>query len=64
MLRDSGYNGWIMVEEESPQAEVDPDCGYPPEWGISAEILCSRSFRMERPHGIILADAGAEAEKI
>jgi inosose dehydratase len=25
MLRDGGYNGWIMVEEESPQAEVDPD---------------------------------------
>lgn len=25
MLRDTGYAGWIMVEEESPEAETDPD---------------------------------------
>ncbi len=25
MLKDSGYAGWIMVEEESPAAEVNPD---------------------------------------
>jgi inosose dehydratase len=25
MLRDSGFAGWIMVEEESQMAEVDPD---------------------------------------
>lgn len=25
MLRDTGYAGWIMIEEESPDAEVDPD---------------------------------------
>jgi inosose dehydratase len=25
MLRDTGYAGWIMIEEESPEAEVDPD---------------------------------------
>jgi inosose dehydratase len=24
-LEHSGYQGWIMVEDESPQAEVDPD---------------------------------------
>lgn len=24
-LRDSGFDGWIMVEEESPQAEAEPD---------------------------------------
>ncbi|MBW7455065.1 sugar phosphate isomerase/epimerase, partial [Paenibacillus sepulcri] len=24
-LRESGYDGWIMVEEESEQAEADPD---------------------------------------
>ena len=25
MLKDTGYAGWIMIEEESPEAEVDPD---------------------------------------
>lgn len=25
MLRDSGYARWIMVEEESPEAEANPD---------------------------------------
>ena len=25
-LRDFGYNGWIMVEEESDEAKQDPDC--------------------------------------
>ena len=25
MLRDTGYAGWIMIEEESPEAEVDPN---------------------------------------
>jgi inosose dehydratase len=25
MLKDHGYSGWIMIEEESPEAEVDPD---------------------------------------
>lgn len=25
LLRDTGYEGWIMVEEESEQAEADPD---------------------------------------
>ena len=25
MLRDSAYRGWIMIEEESPEAEVDPN---------------------------------------
>jgi len=25
MLKDTGYSGWIMIEEESPEAEVDPD---------------------------------------
>jgi inosose dehydratase len=25
MLKDTGYSGWIMIEEESPDAEVDPD---------------------------------------
>ena len=25
MLHSSGYNGYIMVEDESPEAEVDPD---------------------------------------
>jgi inosose dehydratase len=25
MLRDTGYDGWIMIEEESPEAEVDPN---------------------------------------
>jgi inosose dehydratase len=25
ILRDAGYDGWIMVEEESAAAEVDPD---------------------------------------
>jgi inosose dehydratase len=25
MLRDTGYSGWIMVEEESKAAEADPD---------------------------------------
>jgi inosose dehydratase len=25
LLRDSGYSGWIMVEEESAAAEADPD---------------------------------------
>jgi len=25
MLRNTGYDGWIMIEEESPEAEVDPD---------------------------------------
>lgn len=25
MLRDTGYAGWIMIEEESPDAEADPD---------------------------------------
>jgi inosose dehydratase len=25
MLRDTGYTGWIMIEEESPEAEVDPN---------------------------------------
>lgn len=25
ILRDTGYGGWIMVEEESPEAEMDPD---------------------------------------
>ncbi|HLO31159.1 MAG TPA: sugar phosphate isomerase/epimerase [Anaerolineales bacterium] len=25
MLRNSGYAGWIMIEEESPEAEVDPN---------------------------------------
>jgi inosose dehydratase len=25
MLKDTGYAGWIMIEEESPQAEVDPN---------------------------------------
>ncbi|MCL2162850.1 MAG: sugar phosphate isomerase/epimerase [Oscillospiraceae bacterium] len=24
-LRDSGYYGWIMVEDESPEAEINPD---------------------------------------
>jgi len=24
-LRDTGYTGWIMIEEESPEAEVDPN---------------------------------------
>jgi inosose dehydratase len=24
-LRDTGYNGWIMVEDECPRAEVEPD---------------------------------------
>jgi len=25
MLKDTGYAGWIMIEEESPEAEVDPN---------------------------------------
>jgi inosose dehydratase len=25
MLRDTAYAGWIMIEEESPEAEVDPN---------------------------------------
>lgn len=25
MLRDTGYAGWVMVEEESPKAKTDPD---------------------------------------
>jgi inosose dehydratase len=25
VLRDTGYTGWIMIEEESPEAEVDPN---------------------------------------
>jgi inosose dehydratase len=25
MLKETGYSGWIMIEEESPDAEVDPD---------------------------------------
>ena len=25
MLRDTGYTGWIMIEEESPEAEADPN---------------------------------------
>jgi inosose dehydratase len=25
MMRDTNYHGWIMVEEESPEAEVNPD---------------------------------------
>ena len=25
MLRDTGYAGWVMIEEESPEAEVDPN---------------------------------------
>ena len=25
MLKDTGYTGWIMIEEESPEAEVDPN---------------------------------------
>ncbi len=25
MLRDTGYTGWIMIEEELPEAEVDPN---------------------------------------
>jgi len=25
MLKDTGYVGWIMIEEESPEAEVDPN---------------------------------------
>jgi inosose dehydratase len=25
MLKAADYNGWIMIEEESPEAEVDPD---------------------------------------
>ena len=25
MLRDTGYSGWIMIEEESPEAEINPD---------------------------------------
>jgi len=25
MLRETGYAGWIMIEEESPEAEVDPN---------------------------------------
>jgi inosose dehydratase len=25
MMRDTGYTGWIMIEEESPEAEVDPN---------------------------------------
>jgi inosose dehydratase len=25
MLRDTGYSGWIMIEEESPEAEEDPN---------------------------------------
>ena len=25
MLKDTDYAGWIMIEEESPEAEVDPD---------------------------------------
>ena len=25
MLKDTGYSGWIMIEEESPEAEVDPN---------------------------------------
>ncbi len=25
MLRDTGFAGWIMIEEESPEAEVDPN---------------------------------------
>jgi inosose dehydratase len=25
LLKDSGYNGWIMVEEESVRSETDPD---------------------------------------
>ena len=25
MLKDTGYRGWIMIEEESPEAEVDPN---------------------------------------
>jgi inosose dehydratase len=25
MLRDTGYTGWIMIEEESSEAEVDPN---------------------------------------
>jgi inosose dehydratase len=24
-LKDTGYRGWIMIEEESAEAEVDPD---------------------------------------
>ena len=24
-LRRTGYSGWIMVEDESPGAEIDPD---------------------------------------
>ena len=24
-LRDTGYGGWIMIEEESVEAETDPD---------------------------------------
>jgi len=29
MLKDFGYAGWIMVEEESPLAEADPDTARP-----------------------------------
>jgi inosose dehydratase len=25
VLEEAGYNGWIMVEDESPQAELEPD---------------------------------------
>lgn len=25
MLQDADYDGWVMIEEESPDAEVDPD---------------------------------------
>ncbi|MCJ7583833.1 MAG: glycoside hydrolase family 127 protein [Anaerolineales bacterium] len=25
MLKAAGYNGWIMIEEESPEAEINPD---------------------------------------
>lgn len=25
MLRNTGYAGWIMIEEESPEAEIDPN---------------------------------------
>jgi inosose dehydratase len=25
LLRDTGYSGWIMVEDESVEAETDPD---------------------------------------
>ena len=49
MLRDGGYDGWIMVEEESPQAEGDPDAATLQNGEYLRQTLLPLVFGSERP---------------